>query len=96
MSTARTVQVKRNVLVTAEQENMKDQPDFEVLWTTRYRKSSRSSGAQSCVAIGHAAGWTGVQDTKEDADSRQRTTLAVPAQQFAAFVTAVKDGQLSL
>lgn len=75
---------------------MEDQPGFEVLRTARYRKSSRSSGAQECVAIGHAAGWTGVQDTKEDADSRQRTTLAVPTQQFAAFVTAMKDGQLTL
>jgi len=75
---------------------MKDQQGIDVLRSAHYCKSSRSSGAQSCVAIGHAAGWTGVQDTKEHADSRQRTTLAVPAQQFAAFVTAVKDGHLSL
>jgi Domain of unknown function (DUF397) len=75
---------------------MKDQRGIDVLRSAHYRKSSRSSGAQECVAIGHAAGWTGVQDTKEHADSRQRTTLAVPTQQFAAFVTAVKDGHLSL
>lgn len=75
---------------------MKNQQGFEVLRAARYRKSSRSSGAQSCVAVGHAAGWTGVQDTKEHADSRQRTTLAVPTQQFAAFVTAVTNGRLSL
>ncbi|MGH3964100.1 MAG: DUF397 domain-containing protein [Pseudonocardiaceae bacterium] len=73
---------------------MKDQRDFEVLRTAHYRKSSRSSGAQECVAIGHAAGWTGVQDTKEHPDSSQRSTLAVPTQQFAAFLTAVKDGHL--
>ena len=73
---------------------MKDQRDFEALRTAHYRKSSRSSGAQECVAIGHAAGWTGVQDTKEHPDSRQRNTLAVPTQQFAAFLTAVKDGHL--
>ncbi len=75
---------------------MKDQRDIEVLRTASYRKSSRSSGAQACVAVGQAAAWTGVQDTKEHADSRQRTTLAVPTQQFAAFITAVQDGQLSL
>ncbi len=75
---------------------MKDQPGFEALRDAHYRKSSRSSGAQSCVAIGHAAGWTGVQDTKEHADSRQRATLAVPTQQFAAFLVAVQDGQLTL
>ncbi|MGH3766329.1 MAG: DUF397 domain-containing protein [Pseudonocardiaceae bacterium] len=75
---------------------MTDQPGFEVLRAAHYRKSSRSSGAQSCVAIGHTAGWTGVQDTKEHPDSRQRATLAVPTRQFAAFVTAVKDGQLNL
>jgi hypothetical protein len=74
---------------------MKDQRGSEVLRSAHYRKSSRSSGAQSCVAIGHAAGWTGVQDTKEHADSRQRTTLAVPTQQFAEFVTAVQDGHLT-
>ncbi len=32
-----------------------------------------------------------MQDTKEHPDSRQRSTLAVPTQQFAAFI-AVKDG----
>ncbi|MBV8539241.1 MAG: DUF397 domain-containing protein [Pseudonocardiales bacterium] len=75
---------------------MTDQPGFEVLRSAHYRKSSRSSGAQACVAIGHTAGWTGVQDTTEHADSRKRTTLAVPTRQFAAFVTAMKDGQLNL
>ncbi len=72
---------------------MTDQRRFEVLRTAHYRKSSRSSRAQERVAIGHAVGWTGVQDTKEHADSGQRRTLAVPTWQFAAFVTAVKDGQ---
>ncbi len=74
---------------------MTDQRGIEALRSAHYRKSSRSSGAQACVAIGHAAGWTGVQDTKEHPDSRQRNTLAVPAQQFAAFVTAVQDGHLT-
>jgi hypothetical protein len=74
---------------------MNDQRGIEALRTTHYRKSSRSSGPQECVAIGHAAGWTGVQDTKEHADSRQRTTLAVPTQQFAAFTAAVQDGRLT-
>jgi hypothetical protein len=74
---------------------MKDQQSVEVLRSAHYRKSSRSSGAQECVAIGHAAGWAGVQDTKEHPDSSQRRTLAVPTQQFATFLTAVKDGQLT-
>ncbi len=74
---------------------MTDQPGIEALRSAHYRKSSHSSGAQECVAIGHAAGWTGVQDTKEHPDSRQRSTLAVPTQQFAAFVTAVQDGHLT-
>ena len=73
---------------------MNDQPGFQALRSAHYHKSSRSSGAQACVAVGHAAGWTGVQDTKEHPDSRRRATLAVPTQQFAAFVTAVKDGHL--
>ncbi|MGH3719472.1 MAG: DUF397 domain-containing protein [Pseudonocardiaceae bacterium] len=70
--------------------------DHEALRSAHYRKSSRSSGAQECVAVGHATGWTGVQDTKEHADSRRRSTLAVPAQQFTAFLTAVKDSELTL
>ncbi|MGH3823455.1 MAG: DUF397 domain-containing protein [Pseudonocardiaceae bacterium] len=75
---------------------MTDQPGVAALRAARYRKSSRSSGAQACVAIGHAAGWTGVQDTKEQPDSRQRTILAVPTRHFAAFLTALKNGQLTL
>ena len=75
---------------------MDNQRGIEALRSAHYRKSSRSSGAQSCVAIGHAAGWTGVQDTKQHADSRHRTTLAVPTQQFATFVTAMRDGRLNL
>ncbi|HET9254075.1 MAG TPA: DUF397 domain-containing protein [Pseudonocardiaceae bacterium] len=74
---------------------MTDQPGAQALRTTYYRKSSRSSGAQACVAIGHAAGWTGVQDTKEHPDSGQRITLAVSTQQFAAFLTALTTGRLT-
>ncbi|MGH3826878.1 MAG: DUF397 domain-containing protein [Pseudonocardiaceae bacterium] len=74
---------------------MTDQPGSEVLRGARYHKSSRSSGAQECVAIGHAAGWTGLQDTKEHPDSGRRTTLAVSGRQFAAFLTAVRDGELN-
>ncbi|MEO7195492.1 MAG: DUF397 domain-containing protein [Pseudonocardiaceae bacterium] len=74
---------------------MTDQPGSAVLRGAHYRKSSRSSGAQACVAIGHAAGWTGLQDTKEHPDSSRRTTLAVPGRQFAAFLTAVRGGELN-
>ncbi|MGH3686858.1 MAG: DUF397 domain-containing protein [Pseudonocardiaceae bacterium] len=72
---------------------MHDQQGIEALRSAHYRKSSRSSGAQSCVAIGHAAGWTGVQDTKQH---QQPTTLAVPTPQFAAFLTALTNGQLNV
>ncbi|MDQ3762150.1 MAG: DUF397 domain-containing protein [Actinomycetota bacterium] len=74
---------------------MTNQSGGQALRSARYRKSRRSSGAQACVAIGHAAGWTGMQDTTEHPDSRQRTTLAVPTPQFAVFLTAVNRGQLN-
>jgi hypothetical protein len=64
------------------------QPRYEALRAARYRKSSRSSGAQECVAIGRAAGWTGVRDTKQAGDG-----LAVPDGLFAGFLTAVKNGR---
>lgn len=66
---------------------MSKHPD---LAATTYRKSSRSSGAQECVAVGFAGGWAGVQDTKEHPDSRQRTTLVVPRAQFSAFLAWTK------
>jgi hypothetical protein len=66
---------------------MNEHPD---LAAATYRKSSRSSGAQECVAIGFAGGWAGVQDTKEHLDSRQRTTLVVPRTQFAMFLAAIR------
>ena len=61
-----------------------------------YRKSSRSTGTGSCVLVGAAGGWVGIQDSKEHPDSTRRTTLAIPQQQWAAFLHAVKAGQLSL
>ena len=68
------------------------QPQYEALRTAKYRKSSRSSGAQECVAIGHANGWTGVQDTKQATDNHNRGILAVPSGPFLGFLTAVKNG----
>lgn len=65
---------------------------YEALRTARFRKSSRSSGAQECVAIGHANGWTGIQDTKQTTDCRTRGVLALPGGSFAEFITAVKNG----
>lgn len=69
---------------------------YEALHTARYRKSSRSSGAQECVAIGHANGWTGVQDTKQATESHMRGVLALPSGPFAEFITAVKNGRFDL
>ena len=61
-----------------------------------YRKSSRSTGTGSCVMVGSAGGRVGIQDSKERSDSTRRTTLTIPQQQWAAFLHAVKNGQLSL
>jgi hypothetical protein len=72
------------------------QPRYEALRAAPYRKSSRSSGAQECVAIGHTNGWTGVQDTKQASDGRTHGVLAVPSGPFAGFLTAVKNGRFDL
>ncbi len=59
-----------------------------------YHKSTRSSAAGNCVAVGFAVGWVGIQDTKQDPDSTRRTTLAFPAATFRAFLDAVKADAL--
>jgi hypothetical protein len=69
---------------------------YEALRNARYRTSSRSSGAQECVAIGHANGWTGVQDTKQATDSHMRGVLALPSGPFAEFIAVVKIGRFDL
>ena len=61
-----------------------------------YRKSSRSTGTGSCVMVGSAGGWVGIQDSKERSDSTRRTTLATSHQQWATFLHAIKNGQLGL
>ncbi|MFL6140378.1 MAG: DUF397 domain-containing protein [Labedaea sp.] len=61
--------------------------------TARYRKSSRSSGAQECVAIGHANGCTGIQDTKQAAGSESEGVLALPNRPFDEFLSAIKNGR---
>jgi hypothetical protein len=75
---------------------MHEQPWYEALRNARYRKSSRSSGAQECVAIGHANGWTGVQDTKQATDSYMRGILALQSGPFVEFITVVKSGRFDL
>lgn len=59
-----------------------------------YRKSSRSSGTGSCVMVGSASGWVGVQDSKEHPDSTHRTTLATPRSQWPTFLHAIKNSQI--
>ena len=71
-------------------------PDAAALAHATYRKSSRSSGTGSCVLVGAAGGWVGIQDSKEHPDSTRRTTLAVSHQQWATFLHAVKNCQLNL
>jgi hypothetical protein len=60
---------------------MNEHPGLAAVRGATYRKSSRSSGAQECVAIGFADGWVGVRDTKAD-----QQVLALPADRFAAFL----------
>ena len=67
-----------------------------VLAHAPYRKSSRSTATGSCVLVGSAGGWVGIQDSKERSDSTRRTTLTIPHQQWATFLHAVKAGQLNL
>jgi hypothetical protein len=74
----------------------KQQSRYDALRTAEYRKSSLSSGAQECVAIGHADGWAGVRDTKQANDGRDHDVLALPGSPFAGFLTAVKSGRFDL
>ncbi|MGH3992685.1 MAG: DUF397 domain-containing protein, partial [Pseudonocardiaceae bacterium] len=60
-----------------------------------YRTSSYSTGNGACVMVGHAAGWVGIQDSKEHPDSTHRSTLATPRPQWATFLHAVKNNQLN-
>ncbi len=71
-------------------------PDAAALAHATYRKSNRSSGTGSCVMVGAAGGWVGIQDSKEHPDSTRRTTLAIPHQQWATFLHAVKNSQINL
>jgi Domain of unknown function (DUF397) len=59
-----------------------------------YTKSTRSTSTGNCVAVGHAGEWVGIQDTKQGPDSTRRTTVALPASTFCAFLDAVKTGAL--
>lgn len=59
-----------------------------------YTKSSRSTAAGNCVAVGGAGDWVGIQDTKQGPGSTRRTTVALPAAAFSTFLDAVKAGTL--
>ncbi|MGH3873422.1 MAG: DUF397 domain-containing protein [Pseudonocardiaceae bacterium] len=59
-----------------------------------YTKSTHSTAAGNCVAVGYSDGWVRVQDTKQDPDDTRRTTVAVPTATFAAFLDAVRTGTL--
>ncbi|ASO22162.1 hypothetical protein FHR81_004828 [Actinoalloteichus hoggarensis] len=56
----------------------------------RWRKSSRSAGANSCVEVGQASGVVGIRDTKD----RAGETLVVAQVTFGAFLGAVKADRL--
>ncbi len=70
-------------------------PDEVLRSSARFRKSTRSSGSQDCVAVGQdpGLGLAGFQDTKEHEQQEQRTTLAVDPRAFAAFLAGVKAGR---
>lgn len=67
-------------------------PDAAALARTPYRKSNRFSGTGNCIMVGSAGGWGGIQDSKQHPDSTHRTT---PHRQWATFLHAIKDHQLS-
>ncbi|MBO0874202.1 MAG: DUF397 domain-containing protein [Pseudonocardia sp.] len=72
---------------------MTDNPPSE-LRGARYRKSSYSTSTGECLAVGRAGRWVGIQDTKQGTDDSARATLAFSPASFAAFLTAVKSGEL--
>ncbi|MGH3803698.1 MAG: DUF397 domain-containing protein [Pseudonocardiaceae bacterium] len=59
-----------------------------------YQKSTHSTSTGNCVAVGHTGEWVGIQDTKQGPDSTRRTTVAVHAATFCAFLDAVRTGTL--
>ncbi|PRW64650.1 DUF397 domain-containing protein [Actinopolyspora mortivallis] len=62
------------------------QPDFT---GASWFKSTRSTQNAACVEAAHVPGFTGVRDTKD----RDGGTLAIPRNQWAAFLDAVKIGR---
>ncbi|MGH3438943.1 MAG: DUF397 domain-containing protein [Sciscionella sp.] len=67
-------------------------PPYQELRAAHYVKRTRSSGAGNCVMVGSAAGWIGVQDSKEALPAAQRSTLGFARSRFAAFVRSLKSG----
>lgn len=60
---------------------------------TAWRKSSRSSGgASNCVEVGFISGGAAVRDTKDRAAGHFTTT----ADQWTAFLTAIKSGRFEV
>ena len=62
------------------------------LATATYRKSSYTAANGECVLIAHAAGWTGIQDSKQT----PRTTIAATHLQFTALLDALRSDQLEI
>lgn len=67
-------------------------PEQQLQDGAEFNKASYSGAQDSCVAIGRLPGMVGAQDTKEDPDSKRRTTLAFSAETFTAFLDKVKRG----
>lgn len=70
------------------------QPPYEELRAAHYIKSPISGDGNSCVRVGTAAGWIGIQDDKEwsTTPADQRITLGFTKKEFAAFVEGAKTG----
>jgi hypothetical protein len=70
-------------------------PPVEVLRAGRYVKSSYSPEQTDCVMLCAAAGWVGLQDSKEYSSTprSERMTLAFTVDRFAAFLKDAKAGK---
>ncbi len=63
-------------------------PDFT---SARWRKSTRSNGAQACVEVASARGTAGVRDSKR---GDRGPVLAFSRDQWVSFVAALKTGRV--
>lgn len=66
-------------------------PSPAALAATLYRKSSYSGANNECVEIAELGPWVGVRDSKDPTGP----TLCFAADDFAAFLTDVRNGSFT-